>query len=400
MIDGMLSGSVADYQMTAWAMAIVWRGMNADEIAALTQSMLASGSNLQRCSDRPRVDKHSTGGLGDKVSLVLAPLLACCDLDVPMLSGRGLGITGGTLDKLESYEGYRCDLGEREIQHQLRQLGCVITGTTPDIAPADKTLYGLRDVSGTVPSPALITSSILCKKLAERLDALVLDVKYGSASFMKTKQQAETLANSLEQTALRLGLPTKAILSDMNQPLGRMVGNACEANEAVCTLRGEGPDDLRELTLRLSSELLVKTGVASDLLSATQRLEAILDSGLALQKYQQMIEAQGGKYCESLPLVKAYDVPAARSGWIAAIDGEELGRGIIQLGGGRKAVGDQLNHQVGVEMLVRIGDQVEASQPLARIFADQADATSPVHRVIADAIQLADSPVDPLPLFG
>ena len=271
MIDGMLDGSIPDYQLSAWAMAILCRGMNAAETATLTRCMLDSGNRLQRAGDQPRVDKHSTGGLGDKVSLILAPLLACHDVDVPMLSGRGLGITGGTLDKLESYAGYRCDLTERDIERQLSEIGCVITGTTPEITPADRQLYSLRDVTGTVPSIPLITSSILSKKLAENLDALVLDVKFGSGAFMASQQLATKLAMSLQATGSELNLKASAVLSDMNQPLGRMVGNACEANEAVEVLKGQGPADVRLLTLRLSAELLAATGQANDVNGAIQQ---------------------------------------------------------------------------------------------------------------------------------
>lgn len=222
-VNGVTEGSIPDYQISAWAMAVLCRGMNPTEIACLTESMLNSGERLQRCSDRPRVDKHSTGGLGDKTSLILAPLLACFDLDVPMLSGRGLGITGGTLDKLEAYPGYRCDLQSDEIERQLQRIGCVITGTTSAVAPADRKLYALRDASATVPSVALITASIMSKKLAETLDALVLDVKWGSGAFMQTMQEAKQLQSSLVDTGRRVGVATTSLLTDMNQPLGRMV---------------------------------------------------------------------------------------------------------------------------------------------------------------------------------
>ncbi len=276
MVAGFVSGQVADYQMSAWAMAIVCRGMSARETAVLTQSMLDSGTRLPRATDRPRVDKHSTGGLGDSPSIILAPLLACFDLDVPMLSGRGLGITGGTLDKLESFPGYRTDLTTAEITEQLRAIGCVITGTTPDIAPADRKLYALRDVTGTVESIPLITASIMSKKLAESLDALILDVKFGSGSFMQQIKDALALASSLVAVPLGESLSgprmpgprNQAILTAMHQPLGRMVGNACEINEAIEVLEGQTISPLAIVTLRLCSELLVATGKATDLADA------------------------------------------------------------------------------------------------------------------------------------
>ncbi|MCA9132511.1 MAG: thymidine phosphorylase, partial [Planctomycetales bacterium] len=252
MVRGLTDASIPNYQIAAWAMAIQCRGMTVAETAALTAAMLDSGERLRREGQRPRVDKHSTGGLGDKVSLILAPLLACFDVDVPMLSGRGLGITGGTLDKLEAFSGYRCDLSQPEINRQLESIGCVITGTTPEIAPADRELYRLRDVTATVPSIPLITSSIMSKKLAESLDALVLDVKVGSAAFMRTLPQARALARSLVATGKRMKVRTQAFISDMNQPLGCMVGNACEANEAIAVLRDEGPSEVRELTVSLA----------------------------------------------------------------------------------------------------------------------------------------------------
>ena len=249
LVQGVTDGSLPDYQISAWLMAALCRGLSTSETAVLTQAMLDSGRRLPRCSDRPRVDKHSTGGLGDKTSLILAPLLACFELDVPMLSGRGLGITGGTLDKLEAYEGFRCDLQVDEISRQLQRVGCVITGTTADVAPADRRLYALRDVTGTVPSVGLITGSIMSKKLAETLDALVIDVKWGSGAFMRSLDGARQLESSLLHTGQRMGVATATLLTDMNQPLGRMVGNACEVNESLEVLRGAGPADLVELTL-------------------------------------------------------------------------------------------------------------------------------------------------------
>lgn len=400
MINGLTADTIPNYQIAAWAMAITCRGMTSAETAHLTDVMLDSGSRLQRVGDRPRVDKHSTGGLGDKISLTLAPLLACFDIEVPMLSGRGLGITGGTLDKLEAYPGYRCDLSSDEINQQLKRIGCVITGTTPDIAPADRKLYALRDVTGTVPSVPLITASIMSKKLAATLDALVLDVKWGSAAFMQTLDKARELAASLIATGQRMGVATRAILTDMNQPLGRMVGNACEANESVEVLQGMGPNDVRELTLALAAPLLVQAGVCNDEQSSREQMIDKLESGHALERFQQMIAAQSGTYSDRLKLAPASEVISTSEGWIGSMNGAELGRVVIELGGGRRQAGQQLDHSVGIEMLVRIGDAVQVGQPIARIFGsrifgtrgEQVDAAADKLR---RAIAIMDHPVQP-----
>ena len=389
MIRGFVNGEVADCQMAALAMAVVCRGMSRDETSALTAAMLATGERLPRVTDRLRIDKHSTGGLGDSPSLILAPLLACFDFDVPMLSGRGLGITGGTLDKLESIPGYRCDLSSQQISQQLKAVGCVITGTTPDIAPADRRLYALRDVTGTVESIPLITASIMCKKMAETLDALVLDVKFGSAAFMQTIDQARALARSLENIGAAANLPTRALLTNMDQPLGRMVGNACEVNEAIEILQGGTMSPLRELTFRLASELLVATGRASDLQAAHAQLETQLASGQPLERFQHMIEWQGGKFADCLPVAPCHPFASPASGYISAMDGRLLGQAIIELGGGRKALGQPIDHEVGIEMLVRIGDQVDAGQPLLNIFSAPGTRLDTARELIRQAISLS-----------
>ncbi len=397
MIEGLVDGTVPDYQLSAWAMAVLCRGMTSAETAVLTDVMLSSGNVLERVSDRPRVDKHSTGGLGDKVSLVLAPLLACFDVDVPMLSGRGLGITGGTLDKLEAYPGYRSDLNQQEINQQLKKIGCVITGTTPDIAPADRRLYALRDVTGTVPSIPLITASIMSKKLAARLDALVLDVKCGSGAFMCSMQEAQGLASSLTSTGMRTRLQTRALISNMHQPLGVMVGNACEANEAVEVLCGAGPADVRELTIRLGSELLMAVGICPSLDAAQQLLAAAVDDGRGLARFQLMVESQGGRFVERLPVARSVAVLSTQTGWVNAIDGQRLGRSIIELGGGRRQQGDAINHKVGVAALVKLGDHVEAGEPLAHLLTDYADAES-IRCQLAEAFVIEAERDEPQPL--
>lgn len=389
MIDGFVSAAVPDYQMSAWAMAVLCRGMDTREISDLTECMLNSGIRLQPATDRPRVDKHSTGGLGDKTSLVLAPLLACCDLDVPMLSGRGLGITGGTLDKLEAFSGYRCDLNATEIDQQLKSLGCVITGTTPEITPADRKLYSLRDVTATVPSIALITASIMSKKLAESLDALVLDVKFGSGAFMRDRVDAEQLAESLVSTGNQMHIPTQAIISDMNQPLGRMVGNACEVNESLDILRGAGPKETRDLTLHLCASLLVASGKVTRTQDALDLLVAKLDSGQALRRFQQMVEHQSGKFVDYLPLANESVFASPTNGRLMQFDGQLIGQAVIELGGGRRKLSDRIDHQVGLEMLARLGDTVSAGQPLIRIFARTNATRAVAEQLLLSAVSIA-----------
>ena len=399
LIAGYVRGDVPDYQMASWAMAVYLRGMTVGEIAALTEHMLHSGVTFEWPEgESPKVDKHSTGGIGDKVSLPLAPLLACCDLQVPMISGRGLGATGGTLDKLEAIPGFRTNLTTAEMQEVCRDVGCVISGATADLVPADRKLYALRDVTGTVPSIPLITASIMSKKLAEGLDALVLDVKHGSGAFMKTLDDARALARSMVDTGRRMGVPTTALVTDMNQPLGRMAGNANEVNESVAALKGEGPADLMEVTLALGAELLVLAKRESTTDAAQHRLEKAISSGAGLEKFREMVAAQGGDLDAPRPLSPAHDVGSPWDGVVSAIDTERLGYVIIHLGGGRKQLGDKLDQSVGLEMLVRLGDAVESGQPLVRVFA-QPDAVAHIKRDLLAAITIGDNRVEPPPLI-
>lgn len=389
-IGGYAAGSIPDYQMSALAMAIYLQGMTTDEIAALTDHMLASGARFKwPGSDTPKVDKHSTGGIGDKVSLLLAPMLACCDLHVPMISGRGLGATGGTLDKLDAIPGYRTDLSMDEMQAVTKSVGCVISGATEGLVPADRKLYALRDVTATVPSIPLITGSIMSKKLAEGLDALVLDVKFGSGAFMKTEALARELAESLVNTGKRMGVATTALLTDMNQPLGRMVGNAVEVDETVAALEGNGPDDLMECTLALCAEILVATDRAPSLDDARIRLQQTIDSGAALDKLAQMVAAQGGDLSATRQVAPASDVLAPNAGYVSSIDAERLGEAVIAMRGGRQQMGDSLDYSTGFEMLVRLGDKVESGQPLAKLFAP-ADVAEAGREKLLAALQLAD----------
>lgn len=371
LVRGYVQGHIPDYQMAALAMAIYFQGMTESETASLTLEMLNSGTRLRWPDDGiVRVDKHSTGGLGDKTSLILAPLLVECGLQVPMLSGRALGATGGTLDKLESISGFRTDLTLDEIRQQTLDVGCVITGASDDLAPADRKLYALRDVTATVPSIPLITASIMSKKLAESPGSLVLDVKFGTGAFMKTQAAASTLARALVHTGERMNVRTTALLTDMNQPLGRMCGNAVEVLEAIDVLKGGGPPDVRELTIALCTELLLGAHICSSEEAARALLARRLDDGSAYSRFEQLVIAQGGNLSHELRVAPAIDIHAASSGFVSMIETEELGLAIIAMGGGRTQLGQQIDHSVGLEMLVRIGDEVEAGQPVIRVFGN------------------------------
>ena len=392
-IQGFATGTIPDYQMSAMAMAIYLNSMTPREIATLTSEMLRSGTQLAWPKDGiPRVDKHSTGGIGDKTSLILAPLLAECGLQNPMLSGRGLGATGGTLDKLEAIPGFRTNLSLDEITRLTQSVGCVITGASAELAPADRKLYALRDVTATVPSIPLITGSIMSKKLAESLDALVLDVKFGSGAFMKTREQATLLAHSLVNTGERMGVRTTALLTDMNQPLGRMCGNAVEVLESIDVLKGGGPRDVRHLTLELCADLLVSTGAEKTHEDAVRRCASLLDDGSAFERYCRMVRAQGGNPYAVLNVAKATDLVADMDGVVSAMDTEALGLVIISLGGGRRKMGDPIDHSVGLEMLVRIGDRVSRGTPLVKIFSEQPEAVIPSLRA---AIQISETGIAP-----
>lgn len=356
-------------------------------------------SELMRARQRfvfgPVVDKHSTGGLGDKTSLILAPLLACCGLRVPMISGRGLGATGGTLDKLEAIPGFRTNLSLNEIRTITNQVGCVITGASPELAPVDQKLYALRDVTGTVASIPLITASIMSKKLAEGLNALVLDVKFGSGAFMKTLSSARKLAASLVETGQRMNVKTSALLTNMDQPLGRMVGNSLEVDEALNTLAGQGPSDLWQVTSELAADLLLTTNTVSDRPAAKRLLEQHIQSGRALAKFVEMVAAQGG----NLNAIRRRsatqtDIVSSRSGFVSRMNAEALGLAVIELGGGRRVMTDRIDHGVGLEMLVRIGDRVELGQPLVKVFASESQCNA-VKPMVRNAIHIREEPATP-----
>ncbi len=391
-LRGFTDGSIPDYQMSALAMAIYFRGMEPTETAALTRAMLESGVTLTwPAKGRPKGDKHSTGGIGDKVSLVLAPLLACAGIDVPMISGRGLGPTGGTLDKLESIPGFRTDLSLGEFQRIAQEVGCVISGATSELAPADKKLYALRDVTGTVPSIPLITASILSKKLAAGLDALVLDVKWGSGAFMKSRSLADDLAQSLTRTGQAMGLPISALVTDMNQPLGSMVGNAVEVDESVETLAGHGLPDLLDVTLTLGGELLRLLGNCTSREAGVRELQLHLESGRGLDKFEQMVRAQGGSLSAPRPRAPAHVVTADRAGTLGSMDAQKIGELIIDLGGGRRLAGESIDHSVGLQMHVRIGDPVHVGTPLATLFSRH-DAAESAGSRLRQALTVDESP--------
>jgi len=374
LVDGCTTGSIPDYQMAAWLMAVVLRGMTREETAALTHAMLHSGEVLDLTFlPAKRVDKHSTGGVGDKTSLVLAPLVAAGGLYVPMISGRGLGHTGGTLDKLESIPGFRVGLSVPDFHRVLKACGCSMIGQTEKIAPADRKLYALRDVTGTVESPYLICASIMSKKLAEGTDALVLDVKTGSGAFMKKEEDAVFLAELMVETGERMGKQMVALITDMNQPLGRMVGNAMEVQECIEVLHGGGPADLRELCLELAAWMFYLGGGVKSVEAGRKLSEQIIASGKAFERFRQMVELQGGDISviddpTRLPSADhRVEVASPAAGYVTAIASEQVGTACVILGGGRERKEDSVDPAVGIVVHKKIGDKVSAGEPLCTI---------------------------------
>lgn len=360
------AGEVPDYQAAALLMAIFFRGLETEELSTWTRAMLHSGAVLDLSSvGRPTVDKHSTGGVGDKVSLPLAPLVAACGVPVPMIAGRGLGHTGGTLDKLEAIPGFSVNLTVERFQRQVRELGVAIMGQTEEIAPADRKLYALRDATATVESIPLIASSILSKKLAEGCDALVLDVKVGKGAFMKRPEDARALARTMVDIGASMGRRMVALLTAMDQPLGRAVGNAVEVAESVDLLEGGGPDDLRELTVELGAEMLVLGGVADDVAAGRARIEEAIASGAGLERFERMVRAQGGELSGLPRAPRVEEVVASRAGWVGAIDAEEVGLAAVSLGAGRSRKEDAVDPAVGFVLRKKVGDRVEVGEPIA-----------------------------------
>ncbi len=368
-IERYVQDEVPDYQVAAWAMAVYFQGLSNEELTALTLAMTHSGQVLEWPQEfHPLVDKHSTGGVGDKVSLLLAPWLACCGVRVPMISGRALGPTGGTLDKLEGIPGVRTELSLEQFRRVVSEVGCAIVGATHELVPADKKLYALRDVTATIPSIPLITASILSKKLAEGIDALVLDVKYGRGAFMKTLEQAQQLADSLSKTGMQLGLPTAALLHAMDIPLGRRVGNALEVQEVMDVLQGQSVPDLLEVTRRLAVAALQLVGF-DDEEKITRQLNDVLASGAVWERFCAMVRAQGGNPLAPLPRVDPTPWCAPRSGTLATIDAEQIGYALVEMGGGRMRQGEPIDPRVGFEFLVPVGQTVRANQELILVYA-------------------------------
>jgi pyrimidine-nucleoside phosphorylase len=400
-------GHVPDYQMAALLMACFLRGLDRSETAALTEAMLRSGDELDLADlGRPRIDKHSTGGVGDKVSLVLAPLVSSCGVAVPMMTGRSLGHTGGTLDKLESIPGFRTDLSLAEARQQIERIGCVLIGQTPEIAPADRKMYALRDATATVESIPLIAASIMSKKLAEGLTGLVLDIKRGSGSFLPELERQLELADLMIKIGADHECPVVVLLTAMDRPLGRACGNALEVEESILTLRGEGPPDLMEVTYALGAEMLVLGEAAPDASAARRTLEKAIATGRAAEQFKRIIEAQGGNadVVEDpaiLPQAAECELfPAPRRGFVARVEPKTIGRGIVEMGGGRTKIDDSVDPSVGFVITARPGDWVEAGEPLATIFASNRSGIETGRQALRSAIRIADEADPPLPLIS
>lgn len=405
-VKGFTSGDIPDYQTAAWAMAVLFQGMDARETADLTLAMAHSGDMID-LSDvvKVAVDKHSTGGVGDKTSLVVEPVVAACGVPVGKMSGRGLSFTGGTLDKMESIPGYTVGLTIEQFKDQLRSIGLVLAGQTGDLAPADGKLYALRDVTGTVPSIPLIASSIMSKKLAGGAQAIVLDVKVGDGAFMADVEHARELAQRMVEIGEHAGRRVIALLSDMNQPLGRAVGNAIEVAEAIATLRGEGPADFKDHCTEVAGYLLHLAGQAENAVAGRGMAENALADGKAFAKFRQLVEAQGGDVgvvddpsrLPQAPVVAEVEAPQA--GYLAAMHAREIGLTVMQLGGGRERKGDPIDHAVGVRLHHRVGDQVASGEPLYTIFAQDDAQRATAEARLLEATEFSQTAVEPLPLF-
>ncbi|MES2124762.1 MAG: thymidine phosphorylase [Gemmatimonadota bacterium] len=401
------TGDVPDYQMAALAMAIFFRGLATAELSALTDAMLHSGDRLHFDGEtRPRVDKHSTGGVGDKTSLLLAPMLAACGVLVPMMSGRGLGHTGGTLDKLEAIPGFRTGLSLRDAEAQVRRIGAAMLGQTEEIAPADRRLYALRDVTATVESIPLISASIMSKKLAEGLTGLVLDVKIGSGAFLPEESRALELARTMIALGEARGCPTVALVTAMDRPLGVACGNALEVVESIQGLKGEGPADLMEVVLALGAEMLMLAGLDATPAAARAKLMDSIDSGAALDVLRRLIEAQGGNPAvvdDPALLPRApiqHELRADGDGIVALVEPRALGRVIIELGGGRRVASDDVLPDVGLEVFAKPGTTVRRGDILAVIHARSAQAASAAAASVREAITIGHDRITPLPLIA
>jgi pyrimidine-nucleoside phosphorylase len=405
-VENYTANQIPDYQAAAWLMALFLQGMTDHETYDLTMAMVHSGEMLDLSDVAPfTVDKHSTGGVGDKVSLVVAPLVAACGVPIAKMTGRGLGFSGGTVDKLESIPGYRTDLSVEEIKAQVAEIGIVLTGQTVDLAPADRRLYELRDVTATVESIPLIISSIMSKKLAAGAGAIVLDVKVGKGAFMKTMEEAEALAHGMVRSGTQAGREVVALISGMDQPLGWAVGNALEVREAINALHEGGPRDFRDHCLTVAAEMLRLSGKAADANAALTLALETLSSGAAWQKFREVVAAQGGDVGaiddpETLPQAPIVEpMPAPRSGYLAGVNALEVGWAVVYLGGGAEEKGQPIDHRVGVLVHHKVGDLVQEGTPLFTVHAsDERKLAEARERVLA-AHMFSDEPVQPLPLF-
>ncbi|GAB4503681.1 MAG: pyrimidine-nucleoside phosphorylase [Anaerolineales bacterium] len=405
-VNGIVSGSIPDYQAAAWAMAVLLNGMTPRETTDLTLAMAHSGEILDLSHVvEIAVDKHSTGGVGDKTSLAVLPIVAACGLPVGKMSGRGLGFSGGTLDKMESIPGYRCDLTTQEFEKQLKEIGIVLSGQSKDLAPADGKLYALRDVTGTVQSIPLIASSIMSKKIAAGAQAIVLDVKVGQGAFMETLDQARELADLMVQIGELAGRRTIALLSDMNQPLGYAVGNVLEVIEAIETLKGNGPSDFQEHCLHVAAHMLMLGNKASSLTEGRQLAGQTIQEGRALGKFRALVQAQGGDVAyvdhpDWLPKAKRVEVVKSPSrGWLAQVRARSVGEAAVRLGAGRARKGDPIDHAVGIVLHHKVGERVEIGQPLFTIHANDEALQAEARRQVLEAHVFSPKPVKPLPLF-
>jgi len=406
LVQGFTAGHIPDYQAAAWLMSILLRGMNARETADLTWAMAHSGETLDLSSVAPFVvDKHSTGGVGDKTTLVVAPLVSATGVPVGKVSGRGLGFSGGTMDKLESIPGFRADRSADEFLAQLRDVGIVVAGQTADLAPADGKFYALRDVTGTVDSIPLIASSVMSKKIAGGAHGIVLDVKVGLGAFMRAEEEALELARTMVAIGEQVGRRVVVVISDMNQPLGRAVGNAPEVGEAIATLQGQGPPDLLELCLTVGTQMVLLAGRCQTAEEGRALLEEVRRSGAALERFRDLVRAQGGdpgvvEHPEIMPqahIVKK--VRAFRPGYVETIDAMEVGLTVALLGAGRARKGDPVDHAVGLVLAVKVGDRVEKDQLLYTIYANDEGRLEQAERRLHDAFFFSPEPVTPPPLI-
>lgn len=407
MVEGLTAETISEGQVAAFAMAVFFRGLALDERVALTRAMRDSGTVLAWDLPGPVVDKHSTGGVGDNVSLLLAPALAACGVYVPMISGRGLGHTGGTLDKFDAIPGYATQPDAETFRRVVADVGCAIIGQTADIAPADRRLYGIRDVTATVESIDLITASILSKKLAAGLDALVLDVKVGSGAFMGSLAEARALASALVEVANGAGCPTRALITDMNEPLASAAGNALEMVNAARFLTGEAIDGrLWDVTVALGAESLARAGIAAGVEDGADRMRMVFESGAAAERFEAMVRALGGpadflddyeRHLVRAPVVA--EVTAREPGFIRAIDTKRLGFAVVELGGGRRRASDRIDHSVGLDGLLGLGAAVEVGSPLARVHAANPEALAAAEARVRASYHIGDAPLAEAPLI-